>query len=118
MGLRSPFATLPERSRRHLLTAGTAALAAASAVAMAALYHPGYDPTRVYDGTDTRAFALLLGAALAFVWPTRQPRREVGAVSRWCLDGVGLLGLLVIGALIWRTTEYSAFLYRGGLVVL
>src|ERR1700722_11498530 len=104
--------------RRYVLAVVTLLLAAASAVAMAALYHPGYDPTRVYDGTDTRAFALLLGAALAFVWPTRQPRREVGAVSRWCLDGVGLLGLLVIGALIWRTTEYSAFLYRGGLVVL
>jgi peptidoglycan/LPS O-acetylase OafA/YrhL len=104
--------------RRYVLAVVTVLLAAASAVAMAALYHPGYDPTRVYDGTDTRAFALLLGAALAFVWPTRQPRREVGAVSRWCLDGVGLLGLLVIGALIWRTSEYSAFLYRGGLVVL
>jgi peptidoglycan/LPS O-acetylase OafA/YrhL len=104
--------------RRYVMAAVTLLLAAASALAMAALYHPGYDPTRVYDGTDTRAFALLLGAALAFLWPTRQPRREVGAVSRWCLDGVGVIGLVVIGALIWRTSEYSAFLYRGGLVVL
>jgi hypothetical protein len=31
---------------------------------------------------------------------------------------VGIAGLLVIGVLIWRTTEYSAFLYRGGLVLL
>ena len=30
---------------------------------------PGGDPTRVYDGTDTRAFALLIGAALAMVLP-------------------------------------------------
>ena len=46
----------------------------ASAAAMTLLYHPGYDPTRVYDGTDTRAFALLIGAALAFVWPSRKLR--------------------------------------------
>ena len=47
------------------------AAGAGSALAMVLLYHPGYDPTRVYDGTDTRAFALLIGATLAFVWPTR-----------------------------------------------
>ena len=26
---------------------------------MVLLYHPGFDPTRVYEGTDTRAFGLL-----------------------------------------------------------
>jgi peptidoglycan/LPS O-acetylase OafA/YrhL/lysophospholipase L1-like esterase len=103
---------------RYGLAVVTLVLAGASAAAMTMLYHPGYDPTRVYDGTDTRAFALLIGAALAFAWPTQQPRRDVGAVSRWCLDGVGLVGLLVIAALVWRTNEYSPFMYRGGLAVL
>ena len=54
----------------------TLALAAASAVAMRMLYHPGYDPTRVYEGTDTRAFGLLIGAALAMVWPSRPYRPD------------------------------------------
>ena len=36
---------------------------------MALLYAPGLDSIRVYDGTDTRAFGLLIGAALAMVWP-------------------------------------------------
>jgi peptidoglycan/LPS O-acetylase OafA/YrhL len=103
---------------RYGLAAVTLVLAAASAVLMAVLYHPGYDPTRVYDGTDTRAFALLIGAALAFAWPTRQSRRGVSAAARWSLDGVGMVGLLVIGALIWRTGQYSPFMYRGGLAVL
>src|SRR5258708_26038682 len=34
----------------------TVVLAAASAYAMLHLYQPGMDPTRVYEGTDTRAF--------------------------------------------------------------
>lgn len=41
-----------------------------SAVAMAALYVPGTDPSRIYYGTDTRAFAILIGAALAAGWPS------------------------------------------------
>jgi peptidoglycan/LPS O-acetylase OafA/YrhL len=100
------------------LAVATLALAAASAAAMAVLYRPGYDPTRVYDGTDTRAFALLIGAALAFAWPSRDLRRDLGSGSRWCLDAAGLTGLLVICAMIWRTSEYSGFMYRGGLVLL
>jgi peptidoglycan/LPS O-acetylase OafA/YrhL len=115
---------MSRRRRRHGsseyygLAAVTLLLAAASATAMALLYHPGYDPTRIYDGTDTRAFALLIGAALAFVWPSRKLRASMSKASVWRLDVVGIAGLLVIGVLIWRTTEYSAFLYRGGLVLL
>src|SRR6266513_2271442 len=41
----------------HVRLAGvTLAAAGISALAMALLYQPGVDPTRVYDGTDTRAF--------------------------------------------------------------
>ncbi|MGH3108103.1 MAG: acyltransferase family protein, partial [Rubrobacter sp.] len=42
--------------------------AVASAMAMALLYVPGVDPSRIYYGTDTRATGLLCGAALAFLW--------------------------------------------------
>ena len=108
----------PERSRRHLLTAGAAALTVASALAMAVLYHPGYDPTRVYDGTDTRAFALLIGAGLAFASPSRAMAAEVTVRRRRLLEGTGFAGLVIVGLLIWRTTQYSPFLYRGGLVLL
>jgi peptidoglycan/LPS O-acetylase OafA/YrhL len=107
------------RSGRHWgLAVATLVLAGASAAAMARLYQPGYDPTRVYDGTDTRAFALLIGAALAFTWPSRDLHRDLGSAGRWCLDTAGLTGLGVIGAMFWRTTDYSAFMYRGGLVLL
>jgi peptidoglycan/LPS O-acetylase OafA/YrhL len=125
---------------RLALAAVTLALAAGSAILMARLFHPGYDPTRVYEGTDTRAFGLLIGAAVAMVWPTRRPAsgrstsgrsasgglasggagadRTVPAAARWLLDAAGIAGLAVIGLLVWRTNEYSDFMFQGGLVVL
>jgi len=95
----------------------TLALAAGSAVLMLMLYHPGYDPTRIYEGSDTRACGLLVGAALAMVWPSR---REAGP-ARWArvaLDGAGISGLVVVGWMIWRVGQFSSFTYQGGLVAL
>ncbi|MDQ3912582.1 MAG: acyltransferase, partial [Actinomycetota bacterium] len=114
---------------RYWLAGLSLAAAALSAAVMALLYEPGYDPTRVYYGTDTRAFGLLVGASLAMVWPSRRlgadltlrPRR----LRRWqlvngveLLDGAGLAGLVVIALLICGTDHYSAFLFRGGIVLL
>lgn len=101
---------------RYRMAAVTVAFAAVSAVEMATLYHPGTDPTRVYEGTDTRAFGLLFGAALAMVWPTRRSRPP--RLVTWLLDLAGVAGLVMIGVLIWRTNEYSPFMFRGGLVLL
>ena len=50
-------------------------LAAASALAMMVLYNPTADPSRVYYGTDTRVFSLLLGAWMAFI-----PDRDLAPV--------------------------------------
>jgi len=47
----------------------TFVLALASAAWMAWLYVPGADPSRVYYGTDTRAFSMLLGSWLALMLP-------------------------------------------------
>ena len=113
---------------RYQLAGLTLAAAALSATVMALLYQPGSDPTRVYEGTDTRAFGLLVGAALAMVWPSRRLRADLTLrrrpLRRWhlvngleLLEGAGVLGLVVIALLIWRTNEYSAFLYRGGIVL-
>jgi peptidoglycan/LPS O-acetylase OafA/YrhL len=102
---------------RYWMAAAAIVVASASAVEMALLYQPGYDPTRVYEGTDTRAFGLLFGAALAMLWPTRR-RTPLPAAARWPLDAAGVAGLAVIGLLVWRTNQYSSFMFRGGLVVL
>ncbi len=103
---------------RPRLAGLTLLAAAASAIEMAILFHPTFDPSRVYYGTDTRAFGLLIGAALAMVWPSRALTTRVGAHARNILDTAGVCGLLVIAYLIWHTNQYSAWLYRGGIVVL
>ncbi len=108
---------LPSGVRPRLAVA-TLALALVSAILMAVLFRPSLDPSRVYYGTDTRAFELLFGAALAMVWPSRKLSRRIPAGARNLLDGLGLAGLVVIGLLIWQTDQYSSFLYRGGFILL
>jgi peptidoglycan/LPS O-acetylase OafA/YrhL len=104
---------------RYTLALVTLAGAAVSAAAMAMIYQPGIDPTRVYEGTDTRAFGLLVGAALAMVWPSRKLSAErITLRGRLILDGIGVAGLVVIVLLILRTSEYSPSLYKGGIVLL
>src|SRR5215208_1176207 len=103
---------------RYQLASLALAAAALSATVMVLLYQPGVDPTRVYEGTDTRAFGLLVGAALAMVWPSRRLRADLTLRRRLLLDGAGVVGLVVIALLIWQTNQYSPFLYRGGIVLL
>ena len=68
-------------------------LAAASAIAMMVLYNPAADPSRVYYGTDTRVFSLLLGAWMAFI-PDRDlaPARLVRHLGLDRLAGSGKRG--------------------------
>ncbi|RAT94139.1 acyltransferase family protein [Brevibacillus sp. Leaf182] len=104
--------------RRWRLLALTLALTLVSALAMALLYEPGIDPSRVYYGTDTRAFALLIGAALAMIWPSRSLSVKAAPRARLLLDCIGAAGLVTIVVMIWLTDPYDSFLYRGGFVLL
>jgi peptidoglycan/LPS O-acetylase OafA/YrhL len=103
---------------RPRLALVTIAMAIASSILMAILYHPSLDPSRIYYGTDTRAGGLLFGAALAMVWPSRRLSRRITLQARNTLDGLGILGLVIVAIMIWRTGQYSSFLYQGGFVVL
>jgi peptidoglycan/LPS O-acetylase OafA/YrhL len=105
------------RGRRALI-AGALLLAAASAIEMAVLYSPVSDPTRVYDGTDTRAFELLIGAALAFAWPRNASFRPITRGARRLLETVGAAALVGILLLYWLTAQFDPFVYRGGMVLL
>jgi peptidoglycan/LPS O-acetylase OafA/YrhL len=109
--------TARRASRIRWLVLPTLALVAASTVAGLVLYHPGFDPTRVYEGTDTRGGGLLVGAALAMIWPSHRVRVHPRP-ARLLLDLAGLAGLAVIAVMVWRVGQYSPFIYRGGLGLL
>jgi peptidoglycan/LPS O-acetylase OafA/YrhL len=113
---------VPEAKRkagpRPRLAAVALLAALCSGILMAILYHPSLDPSRVYYGTDTRALELLVGAALAMVWPSRRLTGRVTPQARRTIDAAGLAGLIVIGLMFWRSNEFSPFLYRGGFALL
>ncbi|GAB3962303.1 acyltransferase [Actinoallomurus acanthiterrae] len=95
--------------RRVAVTAGLAS--AVSLVLMIMFVDPA-DPSRVYTGTDTRAFSLLLGALVATrpvrAVPARTAGRWAGAVSAFLAIGMGTAWSLVDGV-------NSPWLYTGGL---
>lgn len=100
--------------RRGKLMLWLLAGAAVSALAMAVIYEPGTDPSRVYYGTDTRAFALLIGAALAVIWPSWKLNGAISTSARSLLDVSGSLGLVILMILIFGTNKLDDWLYRGG----
>ncbi len=91
-----------------------AGLAVSSAVLMGVLFAPGTNPTRVYYGTDTHLFGLMIGAGLAFAFAG-----EVGVLAhrRWqrlrvWLGYVALVGLL---AMMSSIDSADALTYRGAI---
>lgn len=104
--------------KKSVLIPLTIAAGCASALAMALIYQPGTDPSRVYYGTDTRAFGLLIGAALALAWPSGRKDPKHAGKAPWLLEVVGMLGLAGVLVMIWKTNQYETFLYRGGMAVL
>ncbi|GAA4877433.1 peptidoglycan O-acetyltransferase OatA [Paenibacillus vulneris] len=104
--------------RRGPIVGVTLLGALVSVIAMAILYVPGTDPSRVYYGTDTRVFALLIGAALAMVWQSRRLTPRVTLRAQFVLDAMGFTALIILLYMIWQTNEYDEFLYSGGLALL
>lgn len=101
--------------KRAPLVVSTLVLAAASFGWMAFLFNTGSDATRVYEGTDTRAGGILLGAALAIALTNAQGYR---IPPRLLTIPAALLGVLGIAALFWLLPDYSPHLYNWGLLAL
>lgn len=107
-------------------------LAVASAVWMGWRYMPGGDPSRVYYGTDTRAFSLLIGSWLAFAFPlgkkpmvargvfiksiTKEGQHAVKfSRSTFAAHLLGLVCLAAIAASMVIVPADSILWYRGGM---
>ncbi len=108
----SPFVV---KGRRILLTV-FGSLAALSAGWMIVLSHSsGWSVSRGYFGTDTRLFAILLGAVGATVLPLGT--RIHSPVARLRGQVATVLGLAVLAVLFVVAREQSLWMYRGGFVL-
>jgi peptidoglycan/LPS O-acetylase OafA/YrhL len=119
------------RSIKALLVI-TVAGALASAVEMAYLFRGGLGEARVYYGTDTRAQALLVGAALALVLAPPLARRgaakgdpgattsslvrtyALGPLSRGLLIALGGLALGLVAWITATANSATHWIYSGG----
>ncbi|WP_350308777.1 acyltransferase family protein [Sanguibacter hominis] len=113
LGLVLLAARLHQRAGARAMALLVAAGAVASAVAMAATYTPGDDPTRVYYGTGTHLFGLLVGASAAIAVTGNLRIPSEGTWPR-TLPFVGLGVLAVLGA---TMAADAAWAYRGGIAV-
>ncbi len=99
------------RNRGKVFAAVTAALAVISVVLMGVLYSPDGDPSRVYYGTDTRAFSLLIGALSAI-----QKEYHIIKITLrgklWAV--IGSVSVLILIGMMMFISSYSSFLYYGG----
>ncbi|MHC0038471.1 acyltransferase family protein [Pseudoneobacillus sp. C159] len=87
--------------------------AALSATAMTLIYEPDLDPSRVYYGTDTRLFSLLIGASFAI------PLKKISIkLNRWSLEILGLIGILTFIVMTIFINQYDHFIYQGGMAIL
>jgi peptidoglycan/LPS O-acetylase OafA/YrhL len=75
-----------------------------------------HDPSRLYFGTDTHSFGLLIGAALAVVWTGHRPEQSV-RWQRWLFNLVGAGSLSVVVWSFIHVSEFSERLYRGGFLL-
>lgn len=100
-------------ARRAEIGVAVAALcgSAVSVLLMVALFDPA-DPSRVYTGTDTRAFSLLVGAAVA----TRPVGEQLARLPRVVTRVVPVMLVVVLGLLWWLADGVdSPWLFTGGL---
>ena len=106
------------RGWRRVGVTVTVALGVGSSVLMAALFHPGVDPSRIYYGTDTRLFDLMAGATVAFL---AAARRQPGPQARRTLHWVGPAAAVVLGVFWVRAGTPGGlptnFMFEGGFLL-
>ncbi len=91
------------------------ALALLSAGRMFMLYTPGEDPSRVYYGTDTMAFPLLIGMFLGAV---RQQYKSLSRRVRKNTAAQFVIFFLIVCALFVTVDGQYPFLYQGGMFLI
>ena len=109
------------RVKRRTIQGGLMVLIVLSALLMFLLYDPAGDPSRVYYGTDTRVFSLLIGSLFAFIFPQARvlghgPRGLTPRQRHW-VDWCGTAAFVGIIVFMIVVNGYSPFLYSGGILL-
>ncbi len=102
------------RFGRRAFALALGALLVASVLATTLLATSGAAAERIYYGTDTRAFEILIGAALAYVYVER-PRLPARSVRSLSVTGASALGAMIIAAATWDID--NPIVYDGGLAI-
>lgn len=115
------WGVLKLRIKKRYIFLSLLLLSGMSAILMAVLYQPNAI-NRVYYGTDTRLFAVLLGSALAFVWSSTALRPVVNNKARNLLNSTGIISLMiVIGGFLWlngqKDATYQGLMYLFTIVI-
>jgi peptidoglycan/LPS O-acetylase OafA/YrhL len=85
-----------------------------SSLWMTYLHDPNLDPSRVYYGTDTRIFSLLIGASLAII----APKQSVTKLKKWPFEILATTSLAIFLFMVFYTNQYDSFVYEGGMAFL
>ena len=112
------FIFVIRRFSHQVVRVGLVVAALGSSIAMAVMFQPYADPSRVYYGTDTRLAGMLVGALLAMGWAPWRSGRKAAAGAGVALDTVGALSAVMLFWFMTRVNEFDPFIYRGGFLLL
>ena len=73
--------------------------------------------SRIYFGTDTRAFSLLVGVVGAILYPMERLHTKVTPQQNMLYSVVSLVSIATLITVMIYTSEYNTLLYRGGFLL-
>ena len=73
--------------------------------------------SRIYFGTDTRAFSLLVGVVGAILYPMERLHDKVTQQQNMIYSVVSLASIATLITVMIYTSEYNTWLYRGGFLL-
>lgn len=73
--------------------------------------------SRIYFGTDTRAFSLLVGVVGAILYPIDKLNTKITPQENILYSVVSLLSITTLITIMIYTSEYNTWLYRGGFLL-
>ena len=72
---------------------------------------------RIYFGTDTRAFSLLVGVVGALLYPIDKLSNPTNSKENLAYSVVSIISISILIIIMFCTTEYNTWLYRGGFLL-